>query len=88
MFSFGFDRNEDSTASTSAPFIDEEYASSGQSEDEKDARDQKEVEEIASEIYSRENKYCFDVEDTEGQQPSDILNKVKKARESEREEDR
>lgn len=82
-FLFVFDRNEEPSASTSAPAIDEEYASSDQSEEEKDDRDQKEVEEIGSQINARENKYCFAVEDTEGQ-PSDILNKVKKSRESER----
>lgn len=64
--------------------IDNEYSS----EEDGTTKDDEEIQEISKAINQRETKYVFDANDSANEDPSVILTQVKRAKESEREEDR
>ena len=78
------DNSRDQAQASTSKIIDEDYCSS----EEEKSQDEKEVDDICKAINEGENKYAFDTEADGNNNPTAILEKVKRNHENEREEDR
>lgn len=93
MYTFNFNREDaypDTRPSMSSKIIDEEFSSS-EEQNSPDDSDEQEIDSICQSINEGENKYTLDADKNEGlkeDDPFQILERVKRTRENERDEDR